>query len=680
MIETGIRIKERSGKWLMRRVMLAAFVLLALAGLMGGTDSVPSFWQAEAQQARVRLSGGDCSYLREPDNFRGVEGRHRVDLSRQSEAIAGMLQQTATRLVPAQELPRKNYIDQHIFDRMGRAGIESAPICTDEEYIRRVTLDLTGRIPKPEAVTAFLQDTTANKRDRLVDSLIGTPEFIDKWALFFGDLFKNNSNATNITRYILGRESFARFIRDSIEYNRPYSQVVSEMIGATGDNATNGAVNFIVGGNVPMGPAQDTMDGLAVQVSTMFLGISSMDCLLCHDGAGHLDAVNLWGAGATRAQAYGMSAFFARTQRTFTRANTTVNYGTYTVREGTTGEYTLNTNSGNRQTRSAISGKTTADPKYPFNGAGLNTGESRRQALARHITGDPQFARAAVNYIWEELMVEAMVSPSNSFDLARLDPASRLPAGWTLQPNNPELLAALAQDFRQNGFNLRQMIGTIVKSTAYQLSSQYPGVWKLEYVPYYARKYARRLDAEELHDSIIIATGIPPVTSFRETGATANTVVLGYPIVNDDGIKVREVRWANQLPEPFEPRQRGDVKAFLDSFLRGNRDSNERADDASILQALNLMNNTFVTGRIRMTDRVTFGADTYRSKVGDLLANTALSNDQIITQLYLATLSRNPTEVERGKLLRYFTTMTKQAAVESIQWVLLNKVDFIYNY
>ena len=110
-------------------------------------------------------------------------------------------------------------------------------------------------------------------------------------------------------------------------------------------------------------------------------------------------------------------------------------------------------------------------------------------------------------------MVEALVSPSNTFDPARLDPNAQMPAGWTLQPANPELLEALAAEFWNNNYDLRYLIGLIAKSSAYQLSSKYPGEWKLEYVPYYARKYARRLDAEEIHDAIVKATGQPVVSA-----------------------------------------------------------------------------------------------------------------------------------------------------------------------
>lgn len=671
-----------------RRRLLKRGVSLLLLTMIGAPllplpssvkRSIAATGSVGAQEARP-LRESDCSYLKDPRSFDGVDGRHRVDLSRQTEAISDALQLTTGALVAAQEMPRKNYIDQHIFDRMGRAGIDSAPLCTDEEYIRRVTLDLTGRIPTAAAVSAFLADANPSKRDRLVDQLIASPEFVDKWTLFFGDLFRNTAFPSNIQIFLDGREAFHRFIYNAIAANRPYNQIATDLIAASGDNKTNGAANFIVLGNVPMGPAQDTMDGLAVQTSTVFLGLSSMDCLLCHDGAGHLDAVNLWGAGVTRAQAWGMSAFFARTRRAFARASTSVNYGTYTITENATGEYQLNTNSGNRQNRSPVDGRNTSAPRYLTGTTTIANGENRRQTLARMLTADPQFARAAVNYLWEELMVEALVSPSNTFDLARLDPAAKLPAGWTLQPHNPELLEALARDFQQNGFNLRQVIGTIAKSTTYQLSARYPGSWKLEYVPFYARRFARRLDAEELHDAIVQATGLPPVTTYRETGSTTNVTIFGYPILGDEGTKLREVRWAGQLPDPIEPRQRGDVRAFLDSFLRGNRDSNLRSDDASILQALNLMNNSFVTTRIRLNDRATVGTETIRNTVYNLVNNTALTNEQLVEQLYLATLSRRPTAAEKTRILPYFTGSTRQSVVESLQWILLNKVDFMFNY
>ena len=655
-------------------------VVVAAFGVLTALDfSTTQFISQAAQQRKVSrtqivaspVSTSDCTFLKDPEEFREAQARHRISVSRTTATFAESVRATQGALVAPQSIPRQNFIDTILFDRMGRDGVNSAPLSTDAEFIRRATLDLTGRIPSPDDVSRFLADTTPNKRDVLVDALVNTSEYIDKWSMFFGDLYKNSAFATNINTYRGGRDAFHAYIKDAIGSNRSYDRIVTDLIAGNGDsfNVAEGFANFVVLGNVPMGPAQDTMDGLAVKVSSTFLGISAIDCLLCHDGRGHLDEVNLWGAQRKRAEAYGMAAFFARTARRAVQLGTppTTNYIKYLTSENATGEYNLNTNFGNRQTRAAINGKTTAAPEYMYGGGGVLTGENRRQALVRHLIKDPQFARATVNYIWEKLMLEGLVSPSNAFDPARLDPNAKMPEGWTLQPANAELLEALAEDFKQTGFDLKYLISKIAKSSAYQLSSQYAGDWKLDYVPYFARKYVRRLDAEEVHDAILKATGIMPMMAFAGQPAKE-----GYVITDDLNNEVWRTSWAMQLPETVEPRSNGGARAFLDSFLRGDRDQKLRTLDPTILQSLNLMNNSFVMGRIHRSNAGSF--------VSKLLANTSLTNEQILEQLYLTTLSRQPTANEVRKLTPYFTSLGKQVATESVQWVLLNKVDFMFNY
>src|SRR2546421_5237071 len=198
-----------------------------------------------------------------------------------------------------------------------------------------------------------------------------------------------------------------------------------------------------------------------------------------------------------------------------------------------------NTTTRNRVASQPTNGVKIIPPKYPFGAsAPIAPGQSRRQALAQQITGDIQFSRAIVNYIWEKFMVEAFVSPSNAFDLARLDPTNPPPAPWTLQPTNPELLDALARWFQANRYDVRALMSLIAKCTAYQLSATYPGNWDVSYVPYYARKYVRRLDAEEIHDAITKATGIQGNYTFQSSN-------------------LPPVQWAMQLPDTREPRSNG---------------------------------------------------------------------------------------------------------------------------
>jgi len=278
------------------------------------------------------------------------------------------------------------------------------------------------------------------------------------------------------------------------------------------------------------------------------------------------------------------------------------------------------------------------------------------QALAAAVTSDIQFSRASVNYIWEQFMVEAFVSPSYAFDLARLDPKNPPSEPWKLQPTNPELLNAMALWFQQSGYNLRLLMMTITKSNAYQLSSSYPGEWRLDYVPYYARKYVRRLKAEEIHDAIVQATWIVPSYSMDYAGSL-------YPLP--------PISWAMKFPDTTEPRSNNVVAQFLNGFGRGNRDGSVRDSSGSVLQALNLMNHSFVMGRIHNNNN--------GSNVQWILRYTT-NRTTIIEHLFLSTLSRPPTPAEQLVAAEVMQWLGNQRGAEAIQWSLLNKLEFIFNY
>jgi hypothetical protein len=557
---------------------------------------------------------------------------------------------------------RNNFVDEVIFQRIEAARIEAAPLSSDAEFLRRVTLDLTGRIPTADDVVAFVEDTRPTKRESLIESLLVSTEFVDKWTMFFGDLLKLNGPASNVNRYTQGRDAFYLYLKESIAGNKGYDQIARELITATGDNHSNGAVNFPVGGTVPMGPVQDTYDGMAVQVASMFLGIQTVDCLLCHDGATRLDTVNLWASKQTRRDMWGLSAFFANTFIRRERISDQPRLIRYTVGDfNRPREYRLDTTDGNRSSRQPLGDVADIQPAYPFElppGSRPRTvlqGENRRAALAEMITADPQFSRAAVNYIWEELMVQAFVSPSDGFDPARLDPSVPLPGPWTVQPTNPQLLEELTSWFQLNDYDLRGLIGVITKSRTYQLSTKSPTIWKPEYVPYYARRVARRLDAEEIHDAITRATGV---------GAN-------YRITSRTGSELPNVGWAMQLPDTKEPRTNRSVRLFLDSLGRGNRDDTVRSNEGAALQALNLMNHDFVNSRINSRNRL--------GTIAKILAQTS-DPAEIIEQLYLATLSRYPRADEVALLLPVLETQGLESGAESVQWILINTMDFIFNH
>jgi hypothetical protein len=635
------------------------FAILTVLALL----SAETMSGQEIQKFRPAPTSADCTYLQNPDEFLRSAELHRAEISRWTETVGNQVKFTPLHtamqadVAPAAPMPRKNFIDEYIFGRMERDGIKPAPVASDIEFLRRVYFDLTGRPPTPNELFDFVADTNPNKRDAIIDKLAWSYEFVDKWTMFFGDLYKNNATATNVTRYQQGRDTFYAYIYQSLITNKPYDEMARDLIAGEGDNFVNGAANWLVGTTVPMGPAQDTYDGGAVNTAQMFLGINVVDCLLCHDGARHLDSLNLWGKNETRANMQGLSAFFARTRMAREVVSQTPNYAKFTVSQAATGDYMLNTTSGNRQPRIAQSGVNRIMPKYPWNGgATVSANANRLQSLAVALTSDIQFSRAAVNYIWEQFMVEAFVSPSNAFDLSRLDPQNPPPAPWKLQPTNPELLNAMALWFQQSGYNLRLLMMTITKSNAYQLSSSYPGEWKLEYVPYYARKYVRRLRAEEIHDAIVLVTGILPSYTMDYQGSL-------YPLP--------PVSWAMKFRDTTEPRSNNTVAQFLNAFGRGNRDGSQRDSSGSVLQALNLMNHSFVLSRIH--------ANNNGSNVQWILRYTTNQNT-IIEHLFLSALSRPPTAEERTVGMEVMRWLGTQRAAEAIQWSLLNKLEFIFNY
>jgi len=549
-------------------------------------------------------------------------------------------------------------IDQYIFSGLQSAGIEPAASTTDWEFIRRATLDVTGRIPTPARVLSFVSDTNPNKRAALVDELLASPQWVDKWTIYFGDLYKNNSSNTQIRRFPAGVTAFYQYIKASLQQNKPYDQMARDLIASQGASSyQTGEINFNVGGVVTGGPQQDIWDQQTANIADVFLGIAHVNCLLCHNGAGHLTTLSLWGGQQTRVSAWGLSSFMTQTYTSSTPVSAGSNQRYWSVIDNANpkqapGTYPLNTTTGNRPARQPIGTVKSITPAYMFTGETPKAGEDYRAALARIITADPQFARAAVNYMWAYFFGVGLVDPPDAFDPARLDPDNPPPAGWTLQPSNPRLLNALSNAFIANKYDLKWLMRTIVNSQAYQLESQYSGQWNVSWNNFYGRKLVRRLWAEELHDAIAISSNYVP--SYN----TANYGVLNY---------------AMQFPEPsgVPDGANGKVTAFLDSFLRGNRDDEVRSEDGSILQALNLMNDTFVMTRTAPT--------TPASAL--LPINLSKSNTDLVNTLFLAVLSRYPTAAELSTAVASLgNTQTRSQEARNLLWSLYNKVDFTFNY
>src|SRR5262249_409427 len=129
-------------------------------------------------------------------------------------------------------------------------------------------------------------------------------------------------------------------------------------------------------------------------------------------------------------------------------------------------------------------------PRYFFTGEVPNNGADFRSEFARLLTSDFQFARASVNYLWKQMIAVGPVEAPDAFDLARLDPNNPPPAPWTIQPTNPALLNALAQEFIDSNYDTQHILQLITNSSAYQLSAAFNGNWEGRFAPYFARHFA----------------------------------------------------------------------------------------------------------------------------------------------------------------------------------------------
>src|SRR5205085_11662009 len=132
------------------------------------------------------------------------------------------------------------------FNKMRQDGVVPTTVAGDEEFLRRVTLDLTGQIPDSATVQTFLADNGADKRARKIDQLLASDAFVDRWTMWFGDLVQNVQVSANVREFPQGRNAYYTFIHDSIQANKPYDQMVREILAAKGDSFANGGSDYWV--------------------------------------------------------------------------------------------------------------------------------------------------------------------------------------------------------------------------------------------------------------------------------------------------------------------------------------------------------------------------------------------------------------------------------------------------
>ena len=627
------------------------------------------------------LSAGAQSTPRavSPEAKARMERAHRAAerAGRAAADIAGALTEQAADIRPRADaapgpIPRRNFIDDRIFGRIEKDGIPHAPLAGDREFIRRAYLDATGRIPRIEDLAAFLSDADPDKRDKLIDRLTASDEFVTRWSYYFEDLFRAGN------RMGFGKNLFHYWIEEWLRLDRSYADVVADLLtqGGKSSHSSPGALyfarDFVKALDDPEQPdahdlvnRPDSVDEFTITYGKVFLGVN-LGCISCHDGAHHLEQVNLFLTGKTRENFFQQAAFFGKTRMLMNWENGFQANTEYTVDDVEPG-YPTKAESivrvprwgGDNTPRFILTGEAAAPERLP------------RDELARLVTADLQFARATVNRIWAELMGFGIVEPVDDFDLARYYPDQEIPEGWSVQPSNPYLLDDLAKNFQESDFSFKHLVRTIMKANAYRLSSKFDAEWKPEYAAYYPRKFVRILSGPELHDAVAVATSKPG--SYK----------------SGDG----EAPLAMELLDPAHADT--ETAEFLRAFGQQSRDEMPSRTPSSALQAMLLMNSEIVLDRVkaagnsrveqllarRADDRVlvTDALATATGATPDPQAVEAALDRGLVKRIYLATLARNPLPAEMDIAL---TALGKdrERGLENLQWALLNKPEFLFNY
>ena len=352
-----------------------------------------------------------------------------------------------------------NYVDEHVDAKLRQLKYLPSGFCADEEFLRRVYLDVIGILPNIEETEAFLADRSSDKRAKLIDTLLERPEYSKFWALKWGDLLRlTNGQVGNDGVY-----KYHRWIERAIRNNMPYDEFAKELLTATGSSLSNPPANFYR-------TASDTNDCVET-ISQVFLG-SRLQCAKCHN-----HPFERW----TQDNYYGMAAFFNRVQRKKTvRQNETF---VYVARSG---EVTQPRTGKQMKPWLPLAG----DVDDPDNG-------DRRQTFAKWLTGstNPFFAKIEVNRLWSHLLGRGIVDPPDDFRESN-------------PPSNAALLDALAQDFVAHKFDRKHIIRTILNSRTYQASFK-TNNFNQDDTKYFSHYEPRLLSAEQLLDAICHVTALP---------------------------------------------------------------------------------------------------------------------------------------------------------------------------
>lgn len=506
-----------------------------------------------------------------------------------------------------------NKINEYVKQGWDDNVVKPSARATDSEWLRRVYLDLVGHIPPGEAVDKFFADKEKNKRRKMVDQLLEDPDYIRNWTT----IWTNNTIGRRTPRRV-SRAGMRKFFREAFARNLPWNEIVYELVSAEGHFEENGAVNYLL--------AQMTMNDAGVQATAkttrLFMGLQ-VQCTQCHD-----HPFNDW----QQSQFWQFNSFFRQMRR--------VNHRKYDKKSGRRvddySELVWRDFSGPVYFEKRDATMRIALPKFFEKNVKDDSETDRRKELAKlMIAGErPLVATAKVNRMWGHFFGYGFTRPIDDM-------------GPHNSPSHPELLEFLTDQFVKSGYNIKKLIRWITYSDAYQLTSSTIDDNKIDNpsageTPLFSHMYLKSMQAEQLYDSLIVAT------SAHKAGRS-------------DWSKAERQReqWMQQFIVAFDTDENDESTTF----------------NGTITQALMLMNGALTENAVNIK------AGSYLRKV---LSNRRDKDIVKITKLYLATLGRKPSKKEMIALARMFRANSnadmKLKTFQDLFWALLNSNEFIFNH
>jgi hypothetical protein len=370
------------------------------------------------------------------------------------------------------------HIDEAIDASLRAEKVVPSPLCNDAEFVRRVYLDITGRIPSADKTASFLDSRDPNKRAQLIDELLAGSDYGKHQADIWQALLLPRTSDNRFISF----DKMTEWLEKGFNDNKPWDQMVRDILTAQGDMDKNGAVTYFL--------ANLTPDKLTDNATRMFLGVQ-LQCAQCHN-----HPFTKW----KQDEYWGMAAFFTKV-----RINGNPRQ---VVRQG--GTLSISENGRGRPIRLPISAKRVPPKFLQGEEPKFSSSDAYRPVLAKWMTSpqNPYFSRAMVNRLWAQFFGRGLVNPIDDMHEGN-------------QPSHPQLLAELSARFTASGFDVKQFIRALCNSEAYQRTSK-PVPGNRDAVPeLFSRMAVKVLTPEQLYDSLVQILGAPNQANFRRNPAIA---------------------------------------------------------------------------------------------------------------------------------------------------------------